>query len=248
MAWTKGHITDDQVRAGTHTAEAKTGNDLADTFADIGAEGYGAMVGGVAGKWAKRQAAYANLMGSIHKHILKVMRIDRERRKVIEKVQAKAGVKGSNHNVIHVAAVLPYAKEGCVIDLAEDGAERRCKTNAEPALVEAVWSFLNNLKVQPIAAGTPGITWLELLFLFEINGGGDFLPKAIRGGKRAPTISQRVSIFKQAASHVVRTCARLDQQDFFKAVSSRTNRLGVLGFTGKVPTIRMLPEVKSKPC
>ena len=47
VTWTKGHVTDEQVRTGTHTAEAKVGNVLADKFADIGAEGYSQMLG----KW-----------------------------------------------------------------------------------------------------------------------------------------------------------------------------------------------------
>ena len=53
----KGHLTETQVAAGTHSRENKIGIDLADVLADIGAEGFDKMIQRIAAHWAQRRAA-----------------------------------------------------------------------------------------------------------------------------------------------------------------------------------------------
>ena len=81
--------------------------------------------------------------------------------------------------------------------------------------------------------------------LFEIAGGKDQLPAEKLGGKRAPTVKQRIATFRSATAFVIKTTGRVDQADLFKAASTSSNRFAGIGFVGKVPTLRFLQLLRS---
>ena len=54
ISWVKGHVTDAQVRAGTHTLADKLGNDEADELADRGVQGHGTAACRLSRHWALR--------------------------------------------------------------------------------------------------------------------------------------------------------------------------------------------------
>ena len=107
-SWTKGHITEQQVNEGRYTRAAKVGNDLVDTMADVGAEGFGMAVQEVARAWAHRQGAYAKLERRILRRLANVMKADATKREELAKTQALFH-KDQPQSLQQAAEELPYA-------------------------------------------------------------------------------------------------------------------------------------------
>ena len=141
VTWTKGHITEAQVRDGTHSRENKIGNDLADTFADVGAEGFGNVLQTVAAQWAARQAAYASLIFSIQKRIIHIMKIDAIKRGLMARIHKFTMKEDVSTRLVHVAAVLPYADLGAAVELFPYHPSTSNGTKAKPELLKMVHSF-----------------------------------------------------------------------------------------------------------
>ncbi len=205
-SWTKGHITEQQVNEGRCTRAAQVGNDLADTMADVGAEGFGMAVQEVARAWAHRQGAYAKLERRILCRLANVMKADATKREELAKTQALLR-KDRPQSLQQVAEELPYAcsDAATTLDLAAMHQHAIAGVKHPTVLVCAVHSFLKLLRVQPVAAGMPGVSWLELLMLFDMAGGSGHMPSAKLGSKRAPSTKQRLCTFKSITNLVIKT-------------------------------------------
>ncbi len=62
-----------------------------------------------------------------------------------------------------------------------------------------------------MAAGMPGASWLELLMLFDMAGGGTRMTTAKLGSQRAQSTKRRLSTFKSITNLVIKTTATINQ-------------------------------------
>ncbi len=74
----KGHITHEQVSAGTHTATDKSGNDAADNAADVAVKTHGDKIVRVANILHHRHYQYTRFMVDVAKHIIEAYLIHRK--------------------------------------------------------------------------------------------------------------------------------------------------------------------------
>jgi hypothetical protein len=228
-SWTKGHVTDSQVAAGTYTALQQQDNDLADTFADLGVLSVGEDLVNLSRMWAMRQGAYCELLVQIHAYIAFMLKADAKRRE--EKARLNNLGLGSEDTlpIIIVAAALPYAGGGVHLQLAPYIAYTRA-AKAIAHRCTAVAEFLNVLLVVPTVDKAHGVSWLELLALFEAMGGSI----AIGTAARPPTLGTKITNFKRIFREVVRRCATSAQQEYLKASTGKTARFATIGLLSRV--------------
>ena len=161
------------------------------------------------------------------------------------KKQKAAGLLTKKEAHVHIPLLLSYGAPEASTYIRLHPYETRLTRAAklDQRYLKAVHTFLGCIPFQPVPPGTPGITWQELLLLFEAHGGSAFTPTGSLATKGQRTIAQRVTGLKQAVRHVTKTYTATGQADWFKAATTTTPRLRSIGFKGIVPTIRCLPVV-----
>ena len=101
------------------------------------------------------------------------------------------------------------------------------------------------LLVRPLVESEPGVTWIELLVAFELNGG--ILEATIRereAGKRAlprMTIRQTMILFKSLVRFVADTCLTAADPSYFKAANCNGIRLRQLAIQHSIPSLSFMP-------
>jgi hypothetical protein len=228
-SWTKGHITDAQVKAGAYTNVQQQDNDMADTFAELGVLAVGVDVVNLSRTWAMRQGAYCELLKQIHSFVAHMLLADATRREELKRLATQRGADNIAHPIIIVAASLPYAIDGVPLQLAPYVAYTRAAF-ANAHRCTAVAEFLNVLRIVPTVDKAHGVSWLELLALFEAMGG----TIASASPSRPPTLGTKMANFQRSFREVVRRCATNAQQEFLKTSTGKTPRFATIGLLSRV--------------
>jgi hypothetical protein len=179
--------------------------------------------------WAMRQGAYCELLKQIHAFIAHMLQADTGRRDEKARLGKLEGGVEVPLPIIIVAASLPYALDGTLLQLAPYVAyTRAAKANAHrcTAMVE----FLNVLRIIPTVDKAHGVSWLELLALFEAMGG----TIAVASPSRPPTLGTKMANFQRCLREVVRRCATSAQQEFLKTSTGKTARFATIGLVSRV--------------
>ena len=113
-----------------------------------------------------------------------------------------------------------------------------------------------------------GITWMELLILYEVNGGAQpppqharYLQLAARGKKgdrkeakelrrirkdmlrKAPTLRQSMKKFKAMVKQITLSCLGDEDQKYFAAATSPITRLKQVAILNMMPAIKVTREL-----
>ena len=134
---------------------------------------------------------------------------------------------------------LPYAVNGASLKLFPLAAP--CSS-----LRRAVHAYIGALRWQPTLQAQAGITWIELLILFERFGGASHFAANTPGVRKAASLRKRLQVFKRAVRHVVKHNLAVDQQQLFHQNTCLRSRLQPFGFHGSIPAIRCLPVLTAE--
>ena len=169
-SWFKGHATEDSIAKGVATLASKAGNDRADGLAEkgVGMHDYGIQE--LAKCYLHRQAFYIIIMQKLHALYVAVHKADTEKREAM--ARRNVFVLGGKGVSIAVAVPLhlPYgeAELGRTLDLVNPLAS--CNRSEHSPFFQ-IWSFLFSRQFVPTSPTQQGISWLELLAMFELCGG-----------------------------------------------------------------------------
>ena len=208
VSWTNGHIIEQQVHAGEYTREAKECNDIADKLADKGVSQHPGIHCAMAEVWAARQQSYAAFLCDVHAFICDMLRADADKRDRLQRVQAFCRQPSSKQRIPAVGA-LPHASSGRKLRFFSYSPLAGKSHLATSRLGPAILEFLRELEIVEAPENSNGISWVELLFLFEMQGGVKWFEHSTPGLRKQATPPMRLRDFKQAVRHVVSRCSAL---------------------------------------
>lgn len=164
---------------------------------------------------------------------------DQHMREFLAKIQRLTGGNG----LVHIASSAPCPRlaECRAIELHQLEYWPKDFVNGHTLAYRQVWAFLSLIRVRPTAMPESGVTWPELLLIFEQMGGTVDLKGYQTGPQvKAVSIKRRLTDFQHVVRAVVRFVA-LHDQCLFKASPSVQKHLMSLGFTNHTTKLSFIP-------
>ena len=107
-----------------------------------------------------------------------------------------------------------------------------------------VWALLATLRVCPVTSPQSGVTWIELLIIFNLFGGPlDLSQRGLIQCRKPQTAKQELVFFQSVVRAVVKHYVREEDQRLFKAPSAVQKRLLPLGFSTHAAKLAFLPQL-----
>ena len=165
----KGHATKDMVEAGEVREPDRRGNDEADAAAGRGSKDAQPQLQALAGIYNYRHKLYKKFMDRVHRFIVEVRKVEREKRQRMKKEKDPFETKEADK--VTIKASLKYAKEDEEAKQLRVRALRReeVKNNEEWEKANKVLNFITNIGWAEKGNEEGGITWLELYIWFRMH-------------------------------------------------------------------------------
>jgi hypothetical protein len=237
----KGHTTAEDVAAGKISDIDHQGNDEADTIADEGVRLHGGYLS-LAAWYRHRHGRLQEFMQRIHKLNVEMIKAERTKREEMRK-QADPFTKKTV-----IKHCMPM-----VVKVSEEDACRRLVYRPPPIgchkfqqhqeVVNDVHDYLTSLRwTLEDNSSQAGVSWLELLILFELRG-GRLDKKLTEDGKAstaAPlmTTSQELHFFKSTVRYINENCLIQHDRIFWEGGKTQAWRLQSFRWEQNTPTVR----------
>ncbi len=206
----KGHATDRHVLDGVTTQWHKDGNDAADELVTDAYNFFGAGLLSLTNLCAARLTEYVRFMSTYIRMLVDIYKTDRDLR---VRSQAQQIAIGRGPKQLHCIPLfsLAYAEPAVARPIG-----MYCFDFVPSSLCYAsetcyrhVWAFLATLKVCPVASPQSGVTWIELLIIFNMLGGPqDLSQRGLTQCRRPQTTKQELVFFQSVVRAVVDTLLR----------------------------------------
>ncbi len=239
----KGHATDQHVLDGLSTPLHKQGNDAGDEIATDALQFFGAGFLSLTNLCATRLTEYACFMAALTRMLVDIYKTDRDLRARIQSQQIAIGRGPKQLHSIPTFA-LAYADPAVArpVGLYPYSYVPRAHCHASELCYRQVWSFLAILRVCPVISPQSGVTWIELLIIFNMLGGPqDLSRRELTQCLRPHTTKQELVFFQSAVRAVVKHFVREDDQSLFKAPPTVQKRLLAVGFFTHAAKLAFLP-------
>ena len=236
----KGHATETDVGSGVVVDRDRWGNERADNIATAATEGWPNDAAPLTRALLDRQQDYGRLVARIQALIRRTLRADKAMREAKLAALAEAARLSDDDDRVRVS--IPYHGDAA----RARHLTLRPATNARHATIR---SFLLKFPWQPVSSDQQGVSWMELIVLFDClsRPGHPFcLCDQDLSAGRHPTARALLLAFKREVRAVLRLHGGLFDHMLFKHCRSKGSRIAALGFTGHWPAIAALPVLP--PC
>ena len=241
----KAHTSLQDVEKGVISMFNRHYNDVSDKKATKGVQSHEHDALSVAYVFAQRHRDYHSFLKRVHNHIIKIMQKDKEERDLISKQLQPAGIK-----FFRPKMTIPRH-----LHVFNTGASRRILLRQVPPDIvigddlnhfEGIHTFIMSLQVYMAESDQPGISWIELLYLFEVTQQILIKPGTGDGTSLIPKASTKATIswFKHMCFRVLNMCGNKQDRILFSPARVKTNRLSAIGFSNHVPATRMQAQVQ----
>ena len=238
----KAHTNADDIVNGVITLVDQHFNRLADQCADKGAWAHDNNAMHVAYAFALRHRRYLVFLERVHKHIIKMLLLDRslresyakpllpmselQKRKQQTKIQVASSLAGFTNQTLYRVALNHLPPQECLGDKYD--------------LLRKVHRFMGMLEAETAEAGQAGSAWLEILYLFELVEGPLLVPNTGDGMglKARATTKANIILLKGLIKNVLVHCGNAHHKLMFSPARVKQSRLAVIGYTNHVPSIR----------
>ncbi len=240
----KGHATDQQVLDGIATQRDKDGNDAADEIVTDAYNFYGAGLLSLTNLCAARLTEYVRFMSAYIHMLVDIFKTDRDLRARIQAQQIAIG--RGPRQLYNVPISLAYADPAVArhIGLYCFDFTPKSFCRAPVLCYRNVWAFLATLRVCPVTSPQSGVTWIELLIIFNLFGGPlDLSQRGLIQCRRPQTAKQELVFFQSVVRAVVKHFVREEDQRLFKAPPTVQKRLLPLGFSTHAAKLAFLPQL-----
>ena len=240
----KAHTTLKDVEDGKISPFDRHYNDVSDKNATKGVQAHQHDALSVAYFWGHKHRRYHDFLYRIHNHIIKMMQLDSIERDTIVKNLRPAGVKffrPKSKIQQHVHAFQQQTSR--MILLRSVPPDNIIGTNVTH--FKQIHMFIGALQVYMAEPDQPGISWIELLFLFEVSQQPLIKPGTGDGNSLLPKASTKATIswFKHMCHLVLNMCAYKQDKLLFSPARVKTNRFAHIGFSNHVPSTRMQAQL-----
>ena len=240
----KGHATEQDVLDGVAERCHKDGNDASDELVSDAYKLHGDGLLSLTNLCGTRHAEYTEFMTACIHMVVDIYKTDRDLR---ARIQAQQNAIGRGPKQLHnIPKSLGYA-DACdarSIGLHDFFFMPKDFTHAPAQCYRSIWAFLAVLRIQPVDPPNVGITWIELLVIYNLFGGlHDLSPDghASVPCKRMQTTKQELMQFQRLTRAVVKHFAFNHDQKLFKAPPTTGKRLLPLGFSNHAAKLAFLP-------
>ena len=243
----KGHATEAMVEAKLVEPEDKDGNDWADTAAGKGTHKFSPLAT-IARKFSIRNDRYRNLMSSIHRFIINMLKAHKEEEEEKKKQLDPFNKKEDERRQVgkRLEYVEDDAKKDCkrieIAQLKRSLKEEDEKINKK---TEEIRNFYTHLQWKRIPEEeqreAEGITWLELFILFHRHGGSLDDKEDVLGNKNS--LQKDVADFKRISRKVFLTACPIEDEWVLKPSTTRRNRLKSIAVANKHASIKGMPLI-----
>ena len=236
----KGHTTQEMVDSGTIRQQDKFGNDNSDHHAKTA--NASSIYHDLAIACASRQQEYNTFMQGICNQNISIYKVDAKLRE--QQLRITKATQGKSYKMQHIANSLPFPQQSECRPLQVHPCDFWPNefNNYSSVACMHVWTFLSLLLIKPTTPGTPGITWLELLILYNIRGGTlDFTRNQANPTPKARSTKAVLSDFQAITRRTIKFFMDDEDATFFKASPSTDKRLSALGFNNHAPKTNFTP-------
>ena len=226
----------------------KAGNDHADGLATRARKEYGHVVD-LSEHYVKRHEAYISMLTKLHVFLVDMLHGEQELRE--KAARADEPFDNNARKPLRKVLVSPlcFAEAGDSINLhvpLSFYCMHKHTTDAARAFEQATWAFVTRLQIQPVGSNLQGITWIELLILYELRVGLVY-PEFKGAAHFAGTpIKYLLRAFKKRIKTHVRECADNWVKMLFKPSKASDHRLSLLGYTHHSAHTSFLPVVSQE--
>ena len=237
----KGHAADQMVSEG-YSSVYKECNDRSDHLATRGRTD--SPIAGLVEICSNRQGSYADFMLKLALRNIDVFKEDQRLREARARVQHLTNGVNAKLKQIAINVGYPCLVDCRAINILPLDFWPASFTKGPSTSYRSVWAFLSQLQIKPAVLPESGVTWLELLLLFEQSGGNPDLRGVAHGPEaRNMSVKRRLCDFQSFIRDVVKHFVHSNDQGLFKNPPAVQKRLMCLGFINHTPKLSFIPHV-----